>query len=80
MKDTPGDIHSNKEMEHLLPRFEYTEAGQQLLWEAGSNEEWDKFFHDTRIVVDDKIVAHTLVQVWCCKRRIQFQWLIAKNK
>lgn len=36
-------------------------------WGAGSNEEWDKFFHDTRIVVDDKIVAYTLVQVWCCR-------------
>ena len=36
-------------------------------WGAGSNEKWDKFFHDTRIVVDDKIVAYTLVQVWCCR-------------
>ena len=33
MKNTTGDIHSNKEIEHLLPRFEYTEAGQQLLCE-----------------------------------------------
>ena len=33
MKDASGDIRFHKVMEHLLPRFEDTEAGQQSLWE-----------------------------------------------
>ena len=33
MKDASGDIHFHKVMEHLLPRFDNTEAGEQSLWE-----------------------------------------------
>ena len=32
MKDTTGDIRFHKMIEHLLPRFKDTEAGQQSLW------------------------------------------------
>ena len=27
-------------------------------WEADSDEEWEKFFHDTKIVVDNTSAAH----------------------
>ena len=27
-------------------------------WEADSDEEWEEFFHDTKVVVDDKAAAH----------------------
>ena len=33
MKDASGDILFYKVMDHLLPRFEDTAAGQQSLWE-----------------------------------------------
>ena len=33
MKNASGNIRFHKVMEHLLPRFEDTEAGQQSLWE-----------------------------------------------
>ena len=27
-------------------------------WEADSDEEWEEFFCDTKVVVDDKTAAH----------------------
>ena len=29
-------------------------------WEADFDEEWDEFFHDTKVVVDDTTAAHQL--------------------
>ena len=29
-------------------------------WEADSNKEWQEFFYDTKVIVDDTTVAHGL--------------------